>query len=140
MEATAIAPVCATPSGALFGEVTMHCRVIRLSVPGTAGEMETEIVTTVDLNGAIKMASEPGNMEVMPPSLASQLIIVLGGMTPLSVNDSSLPASILQSSGRMVSEFVGIATALVGRSIENANKTATMRTTLRDINFPCFDE
>ncbi len=130
----------ATPSGALAGEVTRHCRVITDSVPGMAGEMETEMVTTVDLNGAIKTASLPGSTEVMPPSLVSQLIVVFDGITPSSDKDSSLPARILQFLGRIVSEFVGMATALEGRLTERANKTATMRTTLRDINIPCFDE
>lgn len=139
-EEMTISPAWATPSGALCGEVTMHCRVIRLSMPGMAGEMEMEMVTTVVSGGAIKTAFHPGSTDIMPPLLTSQVTLVFGGMDPSRVNGSSLPANILQSSGRIVSVLVGIATALEGISIESDNKRATMRTTLRDINILGFNE
>ena len=109
-------------------------------MPGLAGERETEIVTTVGLDGAINTASDLDSMEVMPPLVTFHVTVVVGGMDPSRVNGSSSLASTLQSPGRMVSVFVGIATALDGTEMESNNKRANKRAILRDINIPGFHE
>jgi len=109
-------------------------------MPGLAGERETEIVTTMGVGGAINTASDPVSIDVMPPLFTPHLTIVFGGMSPSSVNGSSSPTSVLQSPGRMVSVFFGIATALDGMEMESNNKRAKRRAMLRDINILDFYE
>jgi len=111
---------------------------MEVSISGLTDEMETEIVITAGSDGAINTALHPGSMEVMPPSFTCQLTIAFGEMNPSRDNSISSPVSILHSSGRMVAVFVGITTALVVEMSDN--KTAAMRTTLRDINIPGFHE
>jgi len=140
MPIVSIPVACAKPLGALFREVMIHCRVMRVSLPGATGEMETEIVTSVGSGGATNTAFTPGKTAVIPPLFASQVMAVSGGMKPSSTNDSSSPTSNLQSSGRMVAVVVGATPASDVAVSESDNKAAKMRAALRDINIPGFHE
>jgi hypothetical protein len=109
-------------------------------MPGMAGVMETDIVTTAGSGGAMKTAFCPGSMDVMPPPSTSQRILALAGMEPSSVNEISSPTSNLQSCGRMVTDLAGMATAPEVVMTESATNTAAMITTLRGINILGFYE
>jgi hypothetical protein len=91
---------------------------------GVPEEMVTEIVTTVGWEGAVKSAFNPGGAKEMLPAFASQLITAFGEIMPSNVNGICWLICMLQSLGRTVTAFVGVATfphaAVRNKEVENS--------------------
>jgi hypothetical protein len=88
-----------------------HCRVIGTLTPGVPDEMETEIVTTVEVNGEVKYAFKPGGVNAILPSLTSHWMVAFGGMTPSRASGTRSPALTSHISGRILTKLDAVAGA-----------------------------
>lgn len=107
-----ISAACAKPWGTLFVAVTMHCRVIEVSLLSVSEMIETEIVTTSDSDGAMNIAFKRDEVKTMPPLSTFQRMVASAGMRPSSVSSISSSANILQSSGRIISVLLCVVPGL----------------------------